>query len=76
MIFTIEVFKNEKEFVAKCNELNIYTYGSDDETAVKRLKEVINFYIKSAAEYMDIKEDMSTDKINLTSDNSGKYSIN
>ncbi len=57
MIFTIEVFKKDNEFVAKCNELNIYTYGKNDKNAIERLRKVINFYIESAAEYLSLEDD-------------------
>jgi len=53
MVFTIEVFKDKQEYIAKCNELNIYTYGKNDTDAVERLKKVFNFYIKSAEEYIN-----------------------
>jgi predicted RNase H-like HicB family nuclease len=54
MVFTIEIVKDEKQFIAKCKELNVYSYGSSSEKAVQRLKKVISFYIQSAAEYLDV----------------------
>jgi predicted RNase H-like HicB family nuclease len=51
MLLTIEVFKEKNEYVAKCKELNIYSYARSSEKAVQRLEKIINFYIQSAYEY-------------------------
>lgn len=71
MILTIEILKKDTSFVAKCKELNIYSYGQTSEKAVQRLKKVIKFYIQSAGEYIDedtkdIKQDLheKTDLLN------------
>ncbi|MBU1075722.1 MAG: hypothetical protein KKH98_00420 [Spirochaetes bacterium] len=53
MVLTIEIFKKKRNFVAKCKELDIYSYGSSSEMAVKRLKKVIAFYVQSAGEYLN-----------------------
>lgn len=53
MLLTIEISKKDTDFIAKCKELNIYSYGKTSENAVKRLKKVIKFYIQSAGEYID-----------------------
>ncbi len=53
MLLTIEVFKEESEYIAKCKELNVFSYGKSSEKAVKRLHKVINFYLQSATEYLD-----------------------
>ena len=53
MVLTIEVFKKQKRFVAKCKELDIYSYGASSEKAVQRIKKVIAFYVQSAGEYLD-----------------------
>lgn len=64
MVFTIEIVRDEKQFIAKCKELNVYSYGPSSEKAVQRLKKVISFYIQSAAEYLDV--DSSEVKKNIT----------
>ncbi len=46
MVFTIEVYKEGNEFVAKCKELNIYSFGSSSTQAIERLKQIISFYIQ------------------------------
>jgi len=53
MILTIEIFKQEENFVAKCKELEIYSYGNTSENAIARLKKIILFYVNSIEEYMD-----------------------
>lgn len=54
MVFTIEIVKNQEEFIAKCKELNIYSYGDSSEKAVQRLKKVIGFYVQAACDYLDV----------------------
>ena len=53
MVLTVEVIKKEKKFIAKCKELDIYSYGTSSDKAVKRLKKIIAFYVQSAGEYLD-----------------------
>ncbi len=53
MTLTIEIFKEDPYFVAKCKELDIYSYGETSDNAVERLKKVISFYIQSVGDYMD-----------------------
>lgn len=53
MILTIEIFKEKNEYIAKCKELNIYSYGKDSQKAVERLEKIINFYFQSANEFID-----------------------
>lgn len=53
MVLTIEVIKKEQKFIAKCKELDIYSYGASSEKAVQRLKKVIAFYVQSAGQYLD-----------------------
>ncbi|MBN2040847.1 MAG: hypothetical protein JW864_12460 [Spirochaetes bacterium] len=50
MKLSAELIKSEKEFVARCPELDINCYGSDKNEAIRRLKSVIQFYIDSAKE--------------------------
>ncbi len=54
MVFTIEIVKNNQEFIAKCKELNIFSYGHSSEKAVQRLKKVIGFYVQAACDYLDV----------------------
>ncbi len=53
MRLTIEIFKQDSSFVAKCRELDIYSYGLTSDDAVERLKKVISFYVQSVGEYID-----------------------
>lgn len=50
MNISIKLINNGGEFIANCPELDINCYGSDRNEAVRRLKDVINFYINSAKE--------------------------
>ena len=50
MKLSAELIKSEKEFVARCPELDINCYGSNKNEAIRRLKSVIQFYIDSAKE--------------------------
>ena len=52
MTLTIEIFKEDLKYVAKCKELDIYSYGQTSDVAVKRLRKVISFYVQSVGEYM------------------------
>lgn len=53
MILTIEIFRQEAYYVAKCKELDIYSYGYTSENAVQRLRKVISFYVQSVGDYID-----------------------
>lgn len=50
MNISIKVINNGTEFIANCPELDINCYGSDKNEAIRRIKEVIHFYITSAKE--------------------------
>ena len=50
MKLSAELIKSEKEYIARCPELDINCYGSDKNEAIRRLKNVIQFYINSAKE--------------------------
>lgn len=50
MNISIKLINNGSEFIASCPELDINCYGSDKIEAVRRIKEVITFYINSARE--------------------------
>ena len=47
---SIKLINNGNEFIANCPELDINCYGSDKNEAMRRIKEVITFYINSAKE--------------------------
>jgi len=50
MNISIKLINNGEEYIANCPELDINCYGSNESEAVRRLKDVINFYINSAKE--------------------------
>lgn len=50
MNISIKVIDNGSEYIANCPELDINCYGSDRNEAIRRIKEVIYFYISSAKE--------------------------
>lgn len=50
MNISIKVIDNGSEYIANCPELDINCYGSDKNEAIRRIKEVIHFYISSAKE--------------------------
>lgn len=50
MNISIKVIDNGSEYIANCPELDINCYGADRNEAIRRIKEVIHFYISSAKE--------------------------
>jgi len=50
MNISIKLINNGGEYIANCPELDINCYGSNENEAVRRLKDVISFYINSAKE--------------------------
>ena len=50
MKLSAELIKSEKEYIARCPELDINCYGYDRKEAIRRLRSVIRFYISSAKE--------------------------
>ncbi len=50
MKITIKLLDNEQEVIASCPELDINCYGSDRNEAIRRIRNVIQFYIESARE--------------------------
>lgn len=50
MNISIKVIDNGSEYIANCPELDINCYGSDRNEAIRRIKEVIHFYISSEKE--------------------------
>jgi len=50
MKLSAELIKSEKEYIARCPELDINCYGTNKDEAIRRLRNVIQFYIDSAKE--------------------------
>ena len=51
MDFSIQLFKKDKDrYIAFFPKLNLYAEGNTLNKAVKRLQEIINFYLSSANE--------------------------
>ena len=50
MKLSITLMQLEDEFIASCPELEINCYGSDRTDAIRRIKNVLQFYIASAEE--------------------------
>ena len=50
MKISIKMIKNENEIIANCPELDINCYGSNENEAIRRIKNVIHFYLESAKE--------------------------
>ncbi len=50
MDISIKLIENGNEYIANCPELDINCYGANEDEAMRRIKEVINFYIDSARE--------------------------
>ncbi len=50
MKLSIKLIRNHDEIIANCPELDINCYGSDKTEAVRRIQNVINFYVDSAKE--------------------------
>ncbi len=50
MKLSAELIKSEHEYIARCPELDINCYGTDKNEAIRRLRNVIQFYIDSAKE--------------------------
>ncbi|HOK03302.1 MAG TPA: hypothetical protein PKX79_12540 [Spirochaetota bacterium] len=47
---SVNLILNGDEYIANCPELDINCYGSNKNEAIRRLKNVIQFYITSAKE--------------------------
>ena len=50
MKLSITLMQLEDEYIASCPELEINCYGSDKGDAIRRIKNVLQFYIASAQE--------------------------
>ena len=50
MKISVKLIENKNEIIANCPELDINCYGSDKNEAIRRIGNVIYFYINSAKE--------------------------
>ena len=50
MKLSIEFVELEGEYIARCPELDVNSYGFDKDEAIRRLISVIQFYVDSAKE--------------------------
>lgn len=50
MKISVKLIENNNEYIANCPELDINCYGSDKNEAIRRIGNVIHFYIHSAKE--------------------------
>lgn len=50
MKLSIQVIELEREYIANCPELEINCYGADRSDAIRRIQNVLQFYISSAQE--------------------------
>jgi predicted RNase H-like HicB family nuclease len=48
MKISVNLIKHDNEFIANCPELDINCFGSNKNEALKRIKNVIYFYVESA----------------------------
>ena len=69
MMLSIEIYKKSENFMAYCPELDITSYANSSKQAVKRLKEVIRFYIQSADEIIPDNDKDLTENIDTKSYN-------
>jgi predicted RNase H-like HicB family nuclease len=51
MKLSIKLHEHEGKYIANCPELDVNCYGTDRSQAVRRLKNVLQFYISSALEF-------------------------
>ena len=57
MKLSIRIIELENECIASCPELEINCYGADRDDAVRRIRNVLQFYISSAQELgFDVEE--------------------
>lgn len=50
MKISVKLIQNKDEIIASCPELDINCYGADRQEAVRRIRDVIRFYIDAARE--------------------------
>lgn len=64
MKLNVKLVATENEFIASCPELDVNCYGQNKDEAIRRLKNVLQFYIDSAQELgLDVEylEELSID---------------
>jgi len=50
MKLSIKLIESGNEFIARCPELDINCYGTEKKEAIRRIKDVLQFYLDSAKE--------------------------
>lgn len=78
MKISINLQENNNEFIAICPELEINCYGTNKNEAIRRIKNVLQFYIHSAKELgLDVEkvESLTVEgkKVNISSNTSISY---
>jgi hypothetical protein len=53
MTLSIKVFERDGAWIAKCVELDVFSYGASKDQAIDRLRKVVNFYINSVTQIGD-----------------------
>lgn len=71
MKLSVELIKAENEYIARCPEIDVNCYGTDKDEAIKRLKNVILFYLDSVKEFGIEVSDFEV--ISDEDDNSNKF---
>ncbi|MBL7073610.1 type II toxin-antitoxin system HicB family antitoxin [candidate division KSB1 bacterium] len=56
IIFRVEIFKEDDQYVAICPELNVSSYGDSIEEARKAISEAINLFLEECEEMGTLKE--------------------
>ena len=51
MKISVKLVEKNNEFIATCPDLDINCYAGDKDEAIRRIQNVINFYIESAQEF-------------------------
>ncbi|MDR3237128.1 MAG: hypothetical protein LBT84_01350, partial [Spirochaetia bacterium] len=51
MKISVNLIERDNEFIANCPELDINCYAGNKDDAIRRIQDIINFYIESAQEF-------------------------
>ena len=51
MKISVKLLEKNNEFIATCPELDINCYAGNENDAIRRMQDVINFYIESAQKF-------------------------
>ncbi len=73
MNITINLARIKNEFIANCPELEINCYGSNKNEAIRRIKDVLHFYMYSAQEFGFDIEDLDSIIIDGIKTNNFKF---